>query len=444
MPTRQKLSYPNNILELSSKINSKIIVGRVIDIILDTEHNDFEAYGGYSSIGTIFWEENNLRGSSNKHTAKPFYPQISAYPLVNELVLLISLPNKNIGINTSSESYYYINMLSIWNSPHHNAYPNPTKSNTPASQQKDYSITDKGSPIREIDEDGTGLNLNSPTNPYQNTFFERSNIHPLLPFAGDVIQEGRWGNSIRLGSTAKPPRLNSFNDWSKTGINGDPITILRNGQTPSLKDIQGNPLPGFVNIVEKINSDLSSIYMTSTQEIPITTNPVEFDGKRYSSYTPSQNVFEKNEPDTPDTYTGSQVILNSGRLLFNSKSDHIMLSSNKTISFEAIKGFNFDTSGHCVINVGTQVKLGGKEATEPIVLGESLRFQLESLCNELKNLMKILKYAQDWPGGSGPIPNNALSMAASNMETTLGTIIPQLKKDENDNCPILSNISKTL
>jgi hypothetical protein len=35
-------------------------------------------------------------------------------------------------------------------------------------------------------------------------------------------------------------------------------------------------------------------------------------------------------------------------------------------------------------------------------------------------------------------------MAASNMETTLGTIIPQLKKDENDNCPILSNISKTL
>jgi hypothetical protein len=30
------------------------------------------------------------------------------------------------------------------------------------------------------------------------TFKERSNIHPLLPFEGDVIQEGRWGNSILM------------------------------------------------------------------------------------------------------------------------------------------------------------------------------------------------------------------------------------------------------
>ena len=130
---------------------------------------------------------------------------MSAYPLVNELVLIISLPNKNIGRNTSSESYYYINMLSIWNSPHHNAYPNPTKPNTPASQQKDYSITTAGSPIREIDDDGTGINLNSETCTIQQTFFERSNINPLLPFTGDVIHEGRWGNSLRFGSTVNPP-----------------------------------------------------------------------------------------------------------------------------------------------------------------------------------------------------------------------------------------------
>ena len=121
MPERQKLTYPNNIIELSSTLKNKFLVARVTDIILDITHKDFEAYGEYSSIGTIFWEENNLRGSSNRNTAKPFYPQMSAYPLVNELVLLISLPNKNIGRNESSESYYYINMLSIWNSPHHNA-----------------------------------------------------------------------------------------------------------------------------------------------------------------------------------------------------------------------------------------------------------------------------------------------------------------------------------
>ena len=35
------------------------------------------------------------------------------------------------------------------------------------------------------------------------TFEEKGNIHPILPFAGDNIFEGRFGNSIRLGNTSK-------------------------------------------------------------------------------------------------------------------------------------------------------------------------------------------------------------------------------------------------
>lgn len=439
MPERQKLAYPNNVVELSSTLKNKFLVARVTDIILDITHKNFKAYGGYNAIGTIFWEENTLRGSSNRNTAKPFYPQMSAYPLVNELVLLISLPNKNMGRNESSESYYYISMLSIWNNPHHNAFPNPALPDTPISQQKDYQTTSVGSPVREIDNDGTGINLNSETCTIQQTFFERSNINPLLPFVGDVIHEGRWGNSLRFGSTVNPPGLNPVNGWSDAGTNGDPITILRNGQSTNLRDSQNNPLPGFVNIVENINTDSSSFYMTSTQRVPITTNPVEVNGTRYFSYTPSL----KEIPISPGAYAGSQVIINSGRLLFNSKSDHIMLSSKRTISFEAVKGFNFDTPANFVVNVGTHIKLGGKEATEPIVLGESLRFQLESLCTNLKQLVGILKFQQSWPGG-GAVPDNQLSIVASSVETSLDQILKQVTKDENDNCPILSNISKTL
>ena len=443
MTRKSKFVYPNNVANLSNSIESKITVARVTDIILNSAHQEWNNYGGFNGIGTIFWEENNKQGTTYKNAAKPFYPQMSAYPLVNELVLLISLPNKNMGSNQSSESYYYINTINIWNSNHHNAYPNPTLPNTLASQQKDYNITTSGSPIRRIDDDGTGIRFNSDRNDSQKTFIEKDNIHPLYPFVGDILYQGRWGNSLRFGSTTKPfnNQIPSLNSWSESGENGSPITILRNGQPSNLVDENNQPIPGFVNIIENINSDLSSIYMTSTQQIPIITNPVEVNGKRYFSYTPSL----KEIPISPGAYVGNQVIINSGRLLFNSKSDHIMLSSKRTISFEAVKGFNFDTPANFVVNVGTHIKLGGKEATEPIVLGESLRFQLENLCNELKNLMKILKYAQDWPNESGPVPNNALSIAASNMEATLErTIIPQLKKDENDNCPILSNISKTL
>ena len=92
MPERQKLAYPNNVVELSSTLKNKFLVARVTDIILDITHKNFKAYGGYNAIGTIFWEENTLRGSSNRNTAKPFYPQMSAYPLVNELVLLFKPP----------------------------------------------------------------------------------------------------------------------------------------------------------------------------------------------------------------------------------------------------------------------------------------------------------------------------------------------------------------
>ena len=441
MTRKSKFVYPNNVANLSNSIENKITVARVTDIILNSAHQEWNNYGGFNGIGTIFWEENNKQGTTYKNAAKPFYPQMSAYPLINELVLLISLPNKNMGSNQSSESYYYINTINIWNSNHHNAYPNPTLPNTLVSQQKDYNITTSGSPIRRIDDDGTGIRFNSDRNDSQKTFIEKDNIHPLYPFVGDILHQGRWGNSLRFGSTAKPfnNQIPTLNNWSESGENGSPITILRNGQPPNSVDENNQPIPGFVNIVENINSDLSSIYMTSTQQIPIITNPVEVNGTRYFSYTPSL----KEIPTSPSSYTGDQVIINSGRLLFNSKSDHILLSSKRTISFEAVKGFNFDTPANFVVNVGTHIKLGGKEATEPIVLGESLRFQLENLCTNLKQLVGILKFQQSWPGG-GAVPDNQLSIVASSVETSLDQILKQVTKDENDNCPILSNISKTL
>ena len=82
----------------------------------------------------------------------------------------------------------------------------------------------------------------------------------MLPFAGDVINQGRWGNSIRFGSTARSLGLNN---WSDSGKNGDPITILRNGQP---KD---STPKGWVPITEDINKDLASLYLTSTQQIPL-------------------------------------------------------------------------------------------------------------------------------------------------------------------------------
>jgi hypothetical protein len=166
--------------------------------------------------------------------------------------------------------------------------------------------------------------LNS-TNNSGGKFVERTDIHPILPFTGDNIFEGRFGNSIRLGSTVKSNSLYQ-NNWSTTGQEGDPITIIRNGQPPS------SPDEGWLPTVENINNDLSSIYLTTTQRIPINVS-----SKNYSGISADQI------PSYPISYKENQIILNSGRILFNSTTDSILLSSQKVISISANEDIGIST-----------------------------------------------------------------------------------------------------
>ena len=402
----KKVSYPSGLTSMLSTIKDKMIVGRVTDIILNNQHPQFQSQGGWSSIGTIFFEENDLQGSNNNTPARPFYPQNSSYPLVNELVLLFSLPNKNIGANTSSETYYYINVISIWNSPHHNAYPNPITPNTPPSANKDYLQTSAGSPIRRTDynsttKDGNSIELNSPTNLSQDTFIERNNIHPLLPFAGDIIYEGRWGNSIRLGSTAQngvPNELN-LNNWSGIGTNGDPITIIRNGQPSNVSD------EGWSAITENVDSDLSSIYLTSTQSIPILTSTSKF------------SSLLENEIPTPSTYSGPQVIITSDRLIFNSRTDSILISSENTMFLGSNKSVNIRANNQIILE-SKDIKLGEQknqgDEFEPLILGDTFLKELKNLVTGIVYISTALQTSTIWPVGA-PVPDGVKATPASEL-----------------------------
>lgn len=382
---RSKKTSSTSNSALSSNDTLAPIVGRVTDIVLNSDHPKFQDVGGYNGIGTIFFEENNLIGTTT-NKAKSFYPQTSSYPLINELVLLLKLPSSNLGILPSQTSYYYLNMINLWNSPHHNAYPNPLV------------------PLSEGDK-AIEAQLNSPINESQQTFIERENIAPLLPFTGDIINEGRWGNSIRLGSTSKTFKNTSYNNWSNVGTNGDPIVIIRNGQPKGIQT-------GFIPISEDINNDNSSIYATSTQKIPI-----KVARERYISY----GIDSKISPTSPAEFEGNQVIINSGRLLFNAKNDHIILSANKTISFNSNKGFYFDTPENFVVKVNEKIKLGGDEACESLVLGDTLKDDLDFMFATLIQLVDIISYSQLFPGGL-PVPDSSTSIVANNCKDALENI----------------------
>ena len=95
-------------------------------------------------------------------------------------------------------------------------------------------------------------------------------IRPLKTYEGDTLLEGRFGNSIRFGSTL-PNNLN--NPWSDVGNIGDPITIIRNGQTFTPESPNNH-------LLEDINEDPSSVYLCSNQQL---TNfiPASFNDESY-------------------------------------------------------------------------------------------------------------------------------------------------------------------
>ena len=372
-----------------------IFTGRVRYCMLDdkTYPNVFKNFGEWSSIGGIFFSKINApnpnKDFSTDNFAKPLFPNNKTFPLINEIVYIIALPNSNIQSNVGSLDYYYFQPVNIWNSTHHNAIPDPiNNSSLPPSQQQDYQQTSGGT-VRRVTDGGTEIDLGK-------TFKEKINIKNIQPFEGDIINEGRWGQSFRFGSTVNNSAIP--NPWYRTGNNGDPILILRNGQYSDGKD-------PWIPQVEDINKDISPIYATSTQNIPI-----QVSSKNYNSYN--------NAPTSPDKFAGEQIILNSGRLLFNTKTDSILFSSKKTINLNSVESVNIDSP--TFIANSKNIFLGDKNATEPVILGDTFLNDLRQLLTQLITLSTALQSPIGTPGPSAPNliiagPAQAMVINAQNM-----------------------------
>ena len=113
--------------------------------------------------------------------------------------------------------------------------------------------------------------------------------------------------------------------------------------------------------------------------------------------------------------------------LFNSSTDHILLSSQRTISFNAQKGFNFDTPSNFVIDAGTTIKFGSKSANESIVKGDTLYRDLNNVLDLLIDFVKLLETSQLFPGGA-PVPNSAVNLGATTTSAALQIIQDNLHK----------------
>ncbi len=404
-------------------LNSQLITGRVVDIILSNTHPLFYDFGGWNGLGTIFFEPTNnldLPSTSAKPTALPLMSYTKNLPIINEIVVLLSLPSKEINNFANAQQtnkYYYINPISIWNSNHHNAFPNLLQPTTDNPPQQNYQEIEAGSP-RVTKNTSNEINLNSPV--IGGTFKEKSNIHPIVPFAGDVISEGRWGNSIRLGSTVSGSNNTKEyqSNWSFVGDNGDPITILKNGQSKEAS------VTGYLPIVEDINKDLSSIYMTSYQQIPLRAA-----NENYSALSP--------EPLLPREYFNPQIILNSGRLIFNAASDSILASAQDSISLSSNNQIGI-TSDNVNISADT-IKIGGPSANDPALLGGAFIDQFKILLEQIQVLAFACSGLEGYDSESTNIESSGIDAAGQALDETCKNILDLLPNDNKITSPLLSN-----
>jgi len=122
------------------------------------------------------------------------------------------------------------------------------------------------------------------------------------------------------------------------------------------------------------------------------------------------------KPDNPHIYQGKQVIINSDRLLFNAKTDSILLFSDKAIGFSTNGSIHFDTSNgdknNFIVNA-PNIYLGldynDDLPKEPAVKGDTLDEFLNEMLDLINNLWDATLYEVSYTESgvfTGPNPSN--------------------------------------
>ena len=194
--------------------------------------------------------------------------------------------------------------------------------------------------------------------------------------------EGRFGNSLRFGSTNKDGDKDE-SPWSTnpSELVNNPIVILSNEHNFK---ISGSDL-----YVEDINRDGSSLYLTSQQSIPLDIGNI-----RLSNITNPIGVRD---------YTGPQAIINADRTIISSKSDEVLVFGQTGVELYSQGPIYLQSNTVGITLQNNSVFLGpssDNEVTQPLVLGNNLEFFLSNLMQSLSNFCTKIANVKSTPEGT--------------------------------------------
>jgi len=342
--------------------------GRVVHVVLsDTDKycNDLQMVNG------VFYRDISISSDEGDIANQPFAyagnTTIRTMPLVGEIVELQNLAGSTSLGSPQQTTKYWTKVVNIWNHPHHNAAPDTLQENWKGNLLGDFE--------------------------------EQSNINPLLSNQGDTIIEGRLSQTIRIGGAKGP--AGTIIDTSQTQ---SPIILISNGQATTSG---GNQL-----IQEDINKDFNSIYLLSNHKVPL----IEANSKR-DSYNQL--------PIAVNQFTGNQVVVNAGRLIFNAKQDSVLILAKQsvglagaTINLDANEYFCVDSNS---IFLGKGARTASRSVRQPAVLGGQLENWLETLLIALDSIAQAMQTASAI--GAGPVTQ--LNAAGPVLKATIQTLRTQ-------------------
>lgn len=369
--------YPTSPDKVRIHSTPGLVAARVVDVILSERHPNFTSYNDIGAIRyRVIGDSSRQQRVDKLGMAYPISRNFMTYPLLEEVVYLQIGPLSQENSNTSStKKVYYNPPLGIWNHPHWNPHPDSKINEYPKAEKND-------------------------------NFIDSGVTAPLLPFPGDTIIESRFGSSIRFTgakSTDSPYLVErKSGDLIEETNNMKALTIIRNGQRVTND--------GYTNILEDINEDATSIYLTEAHPIPIT-GSLETDAGDKVSFIGATFIDSDQEdpdgklivpPEELNIYSGSQAMINSNRIVLNAKQDSVLISATKAIGLSA-NSINLDGRGkdsRLVLNAkkiyiglnALRLRNAGKgpstsKINEPAVLGRTMVTLQKDLISALYSLV---------------------------------------------------------
>ena len=292
--------------------------------VTDTYKYDSDEVNNVSTILARTYDEDKVQ----ELICKPANARNNEIPLVGEHVLIFQGTNDFSTADKFRRQWYYFPAYNIQSNINHNALPGITELQT--------------------------SNVNAPgAQEALGKSFKEKSISKLQYFEGDSIIEGRFGNSIRLGSTVNNGDYTLKPTWSST-IDGDPIIIISNKHLD--KDNKQFTIESFKN-------DSSAFYLTSMQQLT--------DLSLHQQPTKSESVSK---------FKGSQLVGDANRIILRAKTDSIILDSPNRITLGA-----------------PEIRIGKENAAHPLVKGDILRMILN-------DLVAVLNAGYIGPAGMVSVP----------------------------------------